>query len=621
MDFAMVTSLPRFERPSWFRNRVVTYVRLTPEADAAAVQASLTDLIRARKQSLDDPERDYALFLQPLTGIHLGQGLPPGIALADRRLAQTFGGTGRQAYVVLFGVLAVVVLLVACVNFMNLATARATERAAEVGVRRALGAQRRGLAMQFVAEAVLATGAGLALALALAALALPAFNAVAGKALRLDALWSSAPALAAVAAGVLATGLVAGSYPAVALSRFEPAAVLRGEAVRGVGGRRRRRALVVLQFAVSVALIVATVVTHGQLEHLREAPLGFDAEATVLLDLSRDLMGPSQPALPKQALADVPGAAHVALANGVPGQSYSFTRYRPLSPSGAPTGSPTSLYAAWGDYDYAEALGLEVVAGRSFSRAFPSDSSAMLLNESAARQLFGDADPIGRQVATTGRDARARTVVGVVKDFNYHALRRSVEPMAIFFLEFPQSWPTPETMLLRLEDTTDVPATLAAVKNRWTEALPEAPFAYAFLDDRLDAQYRSEARLARVFGAFAGLALFVACLGLVGLAAYAATRRRREIGLRKAVGASTAQLVALLSTDFLRPVALACALAVPVAYVALERWLASFASRVSVRPAWLLAACAAALALALAATALQAVRAARVDPARTLRSE
>ena len=615
-DFDVVASLPPNGDPSWFRNRVVTYVRLADGTAPETLHPSLRSLIVERKRAADDPERDYALYLQPITGVHLGTGLPAGVTLTERPIPGTFGGTGRLAYVYLFSGLAVFVLLIAGANFVNLATARAADRAVDVGARKALGAGRATLTAQFLAESVLMSGAALVIALGLTQIALPFLNGWTGTALHMAPLWTASGAVLLLGS-TLAVGGLAGAYPSLVLSRLAPATALRGTAQQA-GGQRLRQTLVVGQFAIAVALIASTVIVGQQLDYMQSKDLGFDTERTLLLDINDDLLGRNRPDLPKQALRNVPGVAHVARANGVPGESFGYSAYRPVTEQGP--GDRVDLHVAWGDYDYTDALGISVAQGRGFSRARPSDSSAVLINQAAARQLFGTADPIGKQITTTGPRERVRTVVGVIEDVNYQSLRQDIAPMAVFFLEFPASWPDPRTMVVRLRSGEGA-ATLDAIEQTWAEALPYAPLEYAFLNDRLDAQYRADMRLATMFALFAGLAIVIACVGLLGLSAYAARQRRKEIGIRKAVGASVASIVRLLSTDFLRWVGVAVVLAAPVAYVAMQRWLSDFAYRVDLGVWPFVASAGMAGGVALATVSTQALRASRINPADTLRSE
>lgn len=565
-----------------------SYVLLRESAARSQLEEALDRL------SLPDVARTE-LRAQPITAIHFAaqiEGNPrPG---------------GNRAYVWMFVFVALFVLGLAVVNFVNLATVRAMQRAKEVGLRKTLGAQRRQLIGQFLGESLLLTLSAVGVALILVEMTLPLFEMVSGKP---AVLWSDERLLwsfvALAAAGLV--GVLAGSYPAFFLSRFQPSHVLKGRQAGRASGAVLRKGLVVVQFAVAIALVIGVGVIYEQAQYLQERDLGYDEEGILVLDADRF-------PLLKQALLDVPGVAHVTGAPRLMGQPLATVVVRPSGQDSARQmlQIPVSM-------DFIETMGMDITAGRSFSLAYATDATdAIMLNEAAARSL-GWTHPVGRRlmVDVPGKaDAEPwaqRTVIGVVEDFNYLSLHNPIEPIMLYLSR------DPNLMFARL-DTSDA-ATLAQVEAVWTRVNPDAPFNAYFLDDHLQQAYQAERQLMRLFGAFAGLAFLVACLGLFGLTAFVTNQRTKEIGIRKAIGATTASLVALLSTDFTKLVGVAFAVAVPVAYLGMSRWLEGFAYRIDLGVGVFVGAGALALVVALSTVGVQAWRAARLDPALTLRDE
>ena len=577
------------------------YVRLRALSDSAALKAALTPLALAMNAP-DAFVRYEGVTTPRLVDRHLG---PAGASLEGPRL-----------YIALFAGVAALVLLLACVNYANLATALALGRATEVGVRKTLGAGRGHLARAFVVEAILlAAGAG-ALALVGVALALPAVNTYLGKALALGALGAGGWGI--VAALVGATGLLAGAYPAAVLARFRPAAALAG-AVQGRGGARVRQALVVMQFAVTAVLLTGTAVVFDQLDASRARDLGFDGDRTLTLDLHserlRSLRGPL-----KQQIEAVPGVAHASLATAVPG---SPRLVQMASPGDTPgdASDDRSVGLLYGDADYLAATGIRLAAGAWFAHDDAETAREVVLNETAAR-AFGlmTADPeaaIGQTVGrASGQEMVPLRVVGVVRDFHNDDLRAEIEPLLIEPLG--ESFNRVRLVVqLRAVDT----GALADVEAVWARLAPDYTFEPVFLDDLFADQLREDRRLGQLFGAFGLVAVLLACMGVFGLAAHAAERRTKEVGMRKVLGASVAGLVARLSGEFARLVAVALAVAVPVTVVLARRWLEGFAYPAPLRPGPFVAVALGVLVLALLTAGVHALRAALADPVRALRSE
>ena len=579
---------------NWTWTDFYTYVLLQEGTSAGQLDAALLPFYGRHTDAPLPPPG-----LQALTDIHL---------YSDLQKEVTPGG--NTAYLYLLVMIALLVLMVAGVNFMNLATARSLGRAKEVGMRKALGARRPQLVGQFLGEAVLLSLAALLVALLLAELALPLFNSVAGKNLSLGYGESGLVVLALIGLA-LVVGLGAGIYPAFFLSRFHPATVLKGKTPRA-SGLTLRKELVVFQFAVSIGLVAGAIVVQQQRAYLQSKNLGFDQERVVVTEAGN--YGPFVEALRRQ-----PGVASVAATREVPGQRFQTL---PIRTEAMPADSALDVRVMGVDYGLIETMGIQIVEGRPFSLEQGTDGQqAFLVNEAAARVLGTDVS--GRlalynfaEDGATFEVVKEGDVVGVTEDFNYASLHGSVEPLVIHLVTGEDVG----QVAVRLRPG-DVRAGLAQVEAAWQATNPGDPFDYFFLDSYLEAQYRAEEQLSQVFGGFTALALLIAAFGLFALAAFTATQRTKEIGVRKVLGASVFGLVALLSKDFAKLVLIAFVIAVPMAYLAMQQWLADFAYRIDLGVGVFLLAGGLALAVALAAVSYHAIRVARADPVESLRYE
>ena len=617
-----------FQSDSFWFPLAWTYARLQPGADRTAVEQQIRETVASKRRP--EVAAKYTPTLQPLTSIHLYSSLS-----GEPR------GQGSILQVYVFGAIALFVLLIAAVNFVNLATARATDRSVEVGVRKSIGAQRGQLVGQFLGEATLLSVGAAALALVLTQAALPVFTGILGKDFAVG-LWANEWLWGGVAAVILVTGVGAGSYPAFVLSGFQPASVLKDPTSSGQGqGTWLRKGLVVFQFALSVALIAVTAVAYSQLEYLRTARLGFDQEQIVAMDAEGNYE------TLKQKLTQRPEIERVTAASVTPGLSgggnyrYELNGQRPPDPE-------ERLNIQRVDFGFFETMGVRTLAGRSFSADRRSDlgtaepkgdnhanpyyrDQALVVNR-AALDKFGwtPKEALGKQIRlyileneTIYSDYEGE-VVGVVENYHTTSLREEIPPVVYS----PALHPSPKgdetyymglsTLLVRVPPGTAA-GVMDALRGVWTDVLSTEPFDATFLDDQLQSQYQTEQRLGTVVGIFSGLAILVACLGLFGLATYSTRQRRKEIGIRKAVGASVTSIVGLLSTDFLKLVAGAVILGTPVAYLAARQWLQNFAYHVDLGPTPFVLAAVGALAIAGLTVSYHALRAARIDPARTLR--
>ena len=573
----------------WGNSGLEIYVELNEDASAAEVDPKIAGIITDHHESAH-----ATLFLQPFEDMRL---------YGHYRDGELVGG--RIEFVRVFVIVAAFLLLIAAINFMNLATARAGQRAKEIGVRKAIGADKRSLARQFLAESALLALVAFVAALAIVAALLPAFGNLTGLALTLGAL---DPRYLLAGLGIaLVTGLLAGSYPALYLSSFSPVAVLRGTFRQGPGAARLRKGLVVFQFALSTLLIVGTLTVYLQMEYVRTKNLGLDRENVV----SMTLEGPAHEQYEafRQELLRRPGIEAVTASN-----------QNPLNLGGSTTDpvwdgkaedDNTLFYILHTHYDFVETMRMELAAGRSFSRAFATDSANYVVNERAAEAMGMDA-PVGQNLSFWGQDGQ---IIGVVKDFHMGSLYTAIEP-TILRLDPPEVG-----QLYVRTAPRQTPAALASLKAVHAQFNPGFPFETEFMDAAYEEMYRGELVMGALSRIFAGIAIFVACLGLFGLAAFTAEQRRKEVGVRKVLGASVPGLVALLSRDFAWLVVAAFAVAAPVAYVLMSRWLDGFAYRIALGPAVFVVAGVAALAVALVTVSYHALRAATTDPVKAIRYE
>lgn len=590
----------------WSANNVYTYLKLRQGAASADLQRMLDHLVEqelgpafAAAIGKTFPEFQaeggrFGYFVQPLRSIHL-----------ESHLEFELRPNGDRRTVMALTVVAALILLIACVTYVNLATARSTERAREVGLRKALGAEQRDLAVQFLFETLVTVGlAGLA-AMALVGVALRLSAGVESAA----ALWRlllSPSAVAAFLGGLLLVVVLAGVYPARVLSALLPDAMLR----QGRGGRRGKRlrqALVVLQFAVATALIAWALVIQRQMDFIRNKDLGFQPQGVVVVDGAR-LLGERWTAF-KEAVERVPGVVAVSGALSVPGRSVNEVLLAPEGSTREEEMIVTALLEA--DADFVRTLGIRLREGSLYSGEEVATRSVVLLNETARHKL-GGTSALGRLVTVSSTPG---TVTGVFADIYLDSLRTSMRPAALRPLK-----KNPRVFAIRLAGG-EVDRTLQAIGEVWRRFAADQPFAYSFLETEIQAAYEAEHRLLRAVQGFALIAILLSCLGIYGLAAYSAARQRKEIGIRRAIGASAGEITGMLVWDFLRWVAVAVLLAVPAALYVSQRWLERFAYRTDV-PAWLVPAAGVVVCLlSLAAVSSQALRAAAANPADCLKEE
>ncbi|NIN92450.1 FtsX-like permease family protein [bacterium] len=591
-------------------NVTFTYMRLAREADAGEVAARIPGFIDRHLPTFESESGNIIhasqwnnLILRKVTDIHLyshtNNELEPN---SDIR------------YVRLFTLVALFILIIACINFMNLSTARAVKRAREVGLRKVVGANRKLLTTQFLGESLLIALLAMVLALALVSTSLPYFSAFSGHELRFGLLMNSVGILILVSV-FLITGLAAGLYPAVYLSAYKPATILRGELTRGVRGAIMRKVMVVFQFAISAALIISVGVVFKQMRFLQNANLGFQRENIVLIPSDRVIL---QNWLEiKNELLKNPRILAATLSKRAPsGRLLDAPGFR-AEINGEMVDGTFSMPHNRVEHDFFKTYGMKIVAGRNFSIDHATDEKeAFILNETAVRRLGLESpeDAVGLPMETRAPNLSGR-VIGVVGDFNYESMHHEIVPM-LTYIRIGQT----NTVSLRIA-AGNIQETIAYVQGIWERFHPGYPVSYTFLDDRINALYLNEARMMEMFGYFSILAIFIACLGLFGLASFTTELRTREIGVRKVMGATVSKIMILLSREFAKWVLVANIIAWPVAYFAMNKWLDNFAYRINV--GWMTFLLTAVLTsmIALLTVSYQSIKAAVANPADSLRYE
>ncbi len=611
---------------SWIWGQLTAYVVLNKKtaASPAAImqlQSRFPAMVRrdAAKafarigQNYDDFIRKggkWDFYLQPLTAIHLNSS----------QIGTPIENLSDMEYIYIFSILAVFIILLACINFMNIATARAMQRAKEVGIRKVMGSLRSQMTRQFLFEALLYTCLAGVLALALIYAFMGPFNGITEKHLGFADLFRGYRWVLFLAL-LLFAGLLSGSYPAFYLTSFQPIEVLKGStgASRNTGNRLIRNGLVVFQFTVSITLIIATLVVYRQLQYIRTKDLGFNKENVLILPNLEKLGGKEETI--RQQLSRINGIHYVSVTSGMPANSNSIFEdfYQPVTTDVKESLAKDLTLASYlVDEYYVPAMQLQIVKGRNFSKEY-ADSASVIVNEKAVQQA-GWKDAIGKQIRYPGNDDQTFTIVGVVKDFNTRSLKSEVSPWALFYTSSKTFRPMSNYLVASTDSrhTTEVLQTAADV---WKKLAPGIPFEYSFLDKNYEALYRSEEKMGSVFGLFTGLSLVVACLGLFGLSVYTAEKRNKEIGIRKILGASVPSVVGLLSREYLQLIGLSALIAFPLAAWGMTRWLENFAYRTALDPSVFLFAAFLALGIAMATISIQALRAATANPTKSLRAE
>lgn len=583
----------------WSNYGSSAFVLLKPGTDPKVFQSKLPGFLEKYSgKAMKESQMYVTLILEPLKDVYL----------YSKRDGKNTRNTGNINNVYIFSVVAVFILLIACINFVNLTTARSTERAKEVGIRKVVGAAKTQLARQFVGESVLICLIAFGLTLALSAALLPLFNQLSGKNVSLGIFENSTNILMFFLASI-GIGLLAGIYPALVLSSFKPVIVLKGRFATGTRGIILRKALVVAQFSISIALIIGTIVVYNQMKYMRSRELGFSKDQMVIIKTGND---PAKDAF-RQSLTSIPAVKSTAMSSSVPGTGNPGAYSEIENKNGDLQIANLDLYFV--DFDYIPHFKIQMAAGRPFSKEFLTDTTqAMILNEAAVK-MFGYAsaqEAIGRRFKQWGREGK---IIGVIKNFHFRALQEPIKPLSM------RIEPGGANLVSVNISSANVPATIADIESKWKSLVPNRPFSYFFLDEFFDQQYRSEERFGKLFLNFAILAIFISCLGLLGLASYSTMQRTKEIGIRKVMGASVRGIINLLSKEFLKLVIISFFIAMPLAWYLMNMWLEDFAYRTNIGWWVFVIAGMIALVIALFTVSFQAVRAAVANPVRSLRTE
>jgi len=619
--FDMLVSTSTFQftrRLNYTGFAAYTYLLLNPNSSYKALEAKFPEVIkkyvsgeinRTFKQSWEDFQKagnGYYYYLQPLNKIHL---------ISD--LEAELRPNGSMTAVYIFGVVAIFILLLACINFINLSTARSLERAKEVGIRKTFGSDKKSLIGQFLIESVFISVISMLIAFGIIILLIPAFNTISGKDLSvtyfLQLKW-----ILVLIAFVLITGIVAGLYPAFVLSSFNPIMVLKGRFKSNRYGLALRNGLVIFQFAISVILIISTIVVNRQMNYMLGNKLGFQKDHVIVLERT-DMVENQLPAF-KNELLSIPGIESASGTSTMPGnQNFFGTTWQEIGSKAPMTGRGMIV-----DEDYEKTLGLEIKEGRFFSKEFSTDTLSVVLNERAVKEL-GLKTALGSRLTSPANLFNAPdgseyvyNVVCVVKDFHYHSLHEPISPLVI--INSKKFGNRSALVALRIKGDNFQKA-VSDIGIVWKKFVKEKPFNYYFLDRSLAEQYQAEQTTQRIFTIFSGLAIFIACIGLLGLAAYATQQRTREISIRKVLGASEGSIVTMLSKDFLKLVLISSAIAFPIAWWGMNKWLQDFAYRIDVGWWIFIVASLAALLIALFTVSTQAIKAAITNPIKNLRTE
>ena len=610
--FASMASLPEARQPSWMTSEFFTYLVLPEGYNYKNLENKLPQVVEKYmgpqlQQAMGITFSEFqkkgnklGLFLQPLTDIHL-----------NSNFTHDLGSRGNKLYVYIFMVIAFFMLLIACINFINLSTAAAAKRAKEVGIRKVLGSERMQLVKQFLIESIVLTFIALALAVVIVKIALPLFNHLSGKELDLQ-LISDPLVLPALLVTGLLTAVLAGSYPALFLSSFRPVTVLKGKFQAGKNGISLRSGLVIFQFFISVSLIIGTIVVYQQLQYIKNKSLGYNKEQVLILR-ETGLLGDREDVFRQQLLRD-PRILSVSNSGYLPAGPTNNNNFF-VYPGDANALEQIKTLRYDVDEQYIPTLGIRLLSGRNFSKDLASDSAAVIVNEAAVRSFGWSKNTVGKTLRAANNEGSQVTyqVIGVVKDFHFKSLHERISPLVMVL-------GNNNGLIVKLK-TSDVAGLLTSVKKKWSELNPDEPFNYSFLDESFNQTYEFEQKVGQILGIFAGLTIFVACLGLFGLVTFTTEQRIKEIGIRKVLGASVTSIVALLSKDFLKLVLVANLLAWPLAWWIMNTWLRDFAYRINIS-GWIFIIAGTLTALiAVLIIGIKAIKAGMANPVESLRTE
>jgi putative ABC transport system permease protein len=580
----------------WTNHSYYTYILLKPFTDPKEVEKKFPAFMEFHHgaQAKELQMQDY-LSLEPLRDVYL-KSTREGFV------------TGSITNVYIFSVVAIFILLIAAVNFINLTTAKSAERAKEVGIRKVVGAGRMQLARQFIGESVIISLIAFVVAVLLCAWTLPLFNQLAGKVIS-ESIFDNGRNISLLLLLSMSVGVIAGIYPSLVLSSFKPVKVMKGQFTTGTSGVFLRKGLVVFQFTISITLIVGTVVVYSQLRFMKERNLGFNKDQEIIVNTNYD----KNKDVFKQSLKNIPGILSSTYSSSVPGSGNNSAYSLVENKSGEMQKTNLDLYFV--DYDYIPQYDLKIVAGRGFSRDFPTDSTQAMVVNVAATKALGYTTPqeaVGRNFDQWGRKGK---IIGVLQDFHYKSLQQAIQPLTMRIETFGYG-----TISIKVA-ANSISETISRIESQWKQIIPNRPFEYFFLDDFFNKQYKGEQQFGNLFSNFAVLAIFISCLGLLALSSYSTMQRTKEIGVRKVLGASVSNIVNLLSRDFIKLVIIALLIAVPISWMVMHKWLEGFAYKTNISWTIFMLAGITSILIAFITISFQAIKAAVANPVKSLRSE
>ena len=624
--FNFLLSMPTIDEANnymWLSNNFRTYLLLREGSDPTEFEENFESI----KKTYIEPQLQQFMGvsieefeaagnranyrLQPLTDIHLYSDL-----------TGEFRTNGSIEYVTIFSALAIFILLLACINFMNLSTARSSKRAKEVGVRKTLGSGKFELSTQFFLESLVFSFVALGVGLVLVELTLPYFSELAGRSITSD-YFSSISVFGLILAIVIGTGLLAGSYPSLMLSSFRPSQVLKGTFLEQKGHGIFRKGLVVFQFSISIVIIVGLFTINKQLRFIQNKDLGFEKEQVIIVESAYNLGTAEDIQGFKNEMIGYDSFQSGTVSSFLPVSGFGLDDRAYWPENDSPTQDNTVSMQSWDvDEDYIETLGMQILEGRNFDEERATDMNSVILNEAAVAR-FGFENPTGETIATYPMDSDGNIdqnsvneykIIGIVKDFHYQSLRETVTPLALFYE------PSYGSIAFKM-DAADVSSAITLLEEEWESRAPSQPFHYIFLDDRFNQMYQSENRVQNLMSAFSVIAIVIACLGLLGLSAFSAEKRQKEIGIRKILGASVPSILSLISKEFLYLIMISFVISVPIAYLVMQQWLQEFTYRTEIGIYVFAIAGIGTLLIALLTVSWQSIKAALMNPVNSLRSE
>jgi putative ABC transport system permease protein len=583
---------------TWGNFVVFTYLLFPHELDVRAFETKIQGMYDAHMKTIFEPLKiKIEYILEPITRIHL-YSTNPGEPEP----------TGSITYVIIFGIVALFLVLIAAMNYMNLATARSASRAREVGLRKVVGSRRGPLMTQFLSESVILTLISLLISVILLIILLPKFNLLAGKSFSLSILLSPV-VIVSIVGVVLIVGILGGSYPAFFLSRFSPVTVLKGEITQGTAGSLFRKILVVIQFTISVVMIVCTLVVFKQLKYLKNMDQGFDQENVIALQLNQG-MGRKYPVF-KQALKENNDIRYVTSTNTPIGEGSGKTIFSIETDQGM---AQRGINFAVVDHDFIDALGIKIVSGRDFQQDMPSDTlTGVIVNETLAKRM-GWTDAINKKVELGDANTIRARVIGVMKDYHQTGMYNEIESLLLIYRE------QNNIVYLKLSGN-NTEKTLSFIENKWKEVFPDQPFTYTYLSERFNRQFEADEKRGQIFTMFTILAIIIACLGLFGLASYMVEQRTKEIGIRKVFGANENVIVRLISRDFIILITISIIIALPAAFYIMSNWLENYVYQTKISLLLMAGAALLTVIITLITISYKAYQAAVLNPASSLKTE